>query len=52
MYQMYLWFCKERGYMMERLIEDLERLGEIVMKEKCEEYRRENEWREKEMNRK
>ena len=52
MYQLYLWFCKERGYMMERVIEDLERLGEVVRKEKCEEYRRENEWREKWMNRK
>ena len=51
MYQLYLWFCKGRGYMMERVIEDLERLGEVVRKEKCEEYRRENEWREKWMNR-
>ena len=49
---MYVWFCKERGYTIERVREDLERLEEIVRKEKCEEYRRENEWREKEMNRK
>ena len=52
MYQLYLWFCKETGYIIERVVEDLKRLGEIVRKEKCEEYRKENEWRERLMNRK
>ena len=47
MYQLYLWFFKERGYIIERVVEDLKRLGEIVRKEKCEEYRKENEWRER-----
>ena len=28
-----------------KVTEGLERLGETVRKEKCEEYRRENEWR-------
>ena len=43
---------QRKGYTIERVREDLERLGEIIRKVKCEEYRRENEWREKEMNRK
>ena len=52
MYQLYLRFCKERGYIIERVVEVLKRLGEIDRKENCEEYRKENEWREKLMNRK
>ena len=28
MYQLYLWFCKERGYIIERVVEHLKRLGE------------------------
>ena len=43
MYQFYLWFCKERGYIIERVVEDLKRFGEIVRKEKCEDYGKENE---------
>ena len=52
LYQLYVWFCKERGYTAERVREDLECLGDIVRKEICEEIRRENEWREKERRRK
>ena len=50
MYQLYLWFSKERGYIIERVVEDLKRLGEIDRKENCGEYRKENEWREILMN--
>ena len=32
MYQLYLWFCKERGYIIEIVVEDLKRLGEIEKK--------------------
>ena len=32
LYQLYVWFCKERGYMVERVREDLEFLGDIVRK--------------------
>ena len=29
LYQLYVWFCKERGYTIERVREDLERLGRL-----------------------
>ena len=48
LYQLYLWFCKERGYSLEKVREDLEKLGDIIRKEKCNEIRAENEWRSKE----
>ena len=52
MYQLYLWFCKERGYIIVR--ESGRRFEEVRgdRKEKCEEFRKENEWRVKLMNRK
>ena len=48
LYELYIWFCKERGYSLERVREDLEKLGDIIRREKCNELRTENEWRRKE----
>ena len=43
-----IWFCKERGYSLENVREDLEKLRNIIRKEKCNEIRADNEWRRNE----
>ena len=48
LYELYIWFCRERGYCIEKVKEDLVNLGELIRKEKFNEIRRENEWRRKE----
>ena len=42
LYQLYIWFCKGRGYNIERVVEELRMLGEVIRKEEIEVYRKEN----------
>ena len=44
--QLYISFCKERGFNVDRVIEDLHVLGGVMRKEKEEEFRKERQWRE------
>ena len=46
LFQLYIWFCKERGFIVDKVIEDLNVLGGVIRKEKEEEFRKEREWRE------
>ena len=48
LYELYKWFCIERGFEIERIIEDLEKLGKRVDRDRHNELRVENEWRRKE----
>ena len=48
LYELYIWFCGERGYSTEKIKEDLVSLGELIRKEKVNVIRKENEWRRKE----
>ena len=48
LYELFKWFCMERGYDCEIIIEDLDRLGKRISREMYNEIRVENEWRMKE----
>ena len=48
LFELYKWFCRERGYENEVVIEDLDKLAKRIIRERYNEFRIENEWRRKE----
>ena len=44
LFQLYIWFCKERGFNIERVIEDLNVLGEGRRKKKNLEKKDNAQW--------
>ena len=48
--QLYIWFCNERGYGKDKVMEDLNMTGRCIGRERNEVFQKERMWRESVIN--